>query len=142
MIIEECVFCQIVRGDRPAEKLYEDGRFLVFLDIYPATPGHALVIPRAHYRSLTEMPEEEVADYFKVVARLARQIRKAMDAQGFNLGLNDGSAAGQAIPHVHVHIIPRYWNDRGVGIQGIVRARVERGKFDEIASKIRAEVAE
>lgn len=142
MIGEGCVFCQIGRGERPAQKVYEDGHFLAFLDIYPVTPGHTLVIPRAHYRSLTEMPEEEVAEYFKVIARLAGRIKKAMEAQGFNLGLNDGSVAGQAIFHVHVHIIPRYRHDRGIGVQGVVRAPVERGKFDEIASKIRAEVAE
>jgi len=138
--MEACIFCEIVKGKRPAQKIYEGESVLAFLDIFPCTPGHTLVIPKAHFGSLTEMSEHVATECFKAVTKLAGKIQKAMGAQGFNIGLNDGAAAGQVVPHLHIHIIPRYSRDRGVGVQGIVRMPTERGSLAEIAERIRAEV--
>jgi histidine triad (HIT) family protein len=107
----DCLFCQIVQGAVPAEKVYEDEHTLAFLDIKPVNPGHTLVIPKQHYENLLTMPETEAEHLFVSVKRVAEAIQAATTAAAFNIGMNNGAAAGQIIFHAHVHIMPRTKKD-------------------------------
>lgn len=103
-----CIFCDIVAGKQCAHLLYEDDTHIAIMDKYPIQLGHSLVIPREHHEKILDMPTESVSALFAKVPRVARAILKATGADGFNIGQNNGKAANQIIPHVHVHIIPRY----------------------------------
>ncbi len=131
-----CLFCQIARGDRHAHTVFEKEGTVAFLDIFPCTPGHTLVIPRQHYPTLDEMPAEEAGRLFHVAAVVAGKVQAAMGAAGFNLGVNNGKAAGQEVFHVHIHIIPRYPNDGGGSMKSVARMSGEKD-IEQIASKIR-----
>lgn len=106
-----CVFCRIVRGEIPASTVYEDDHVLAFLDIAPFNPGHTLVIPKHHHVSLTTVPAALAGHLFAAAGRIAPVVMRAVDADGFNLLLSNGSCAGQVVPHVHLHIIPRHPDD-------------------------------
>ena len=134
--MEECVFCKIVRGELPAAKIYEGERSLAFLDINPISPGHTLVIPKEHASSLVELDEATTADVFNAVRMVMRMLKVALHPDGFNIGINDGKAAGQEIMHVHVNVIPRYEGDGGKPVQSIVR-NPPRESLEEIAEKIK-----
>ncbi|MFG6330905.1 MAG: HIT family protein [Lachnospiraceae bacterium] len=108
---ENCIFCKIAGGEIPSTTLYEDDDFRVILDLGPATRGHALLIPKEHYRDLFDL-EDEVAEKVLLRARrIAGRMKEALGADGFNLVQNNGKAAGQTVFHFHMHLIPRYEND-------------------------------
>ena len=107
-----CIFCDILDGKRDGHFLYEDKFHVAFLDKYPIDVGHSLVIPRKHYERITDMPSEDVGNLFSIVPKIAQAILNASGADAFSLGQNNGRAAKQIIPHVHIHIIPRY-NSKG-----------------------------
>ena len=138
--MKECIFCQIVQGERSAHTLFEGEKALAFLDIFPCTTGHTLVIPRRHYVSLGEMPLEEVGALFQAAALVAEKVQQAVGAHGFNLGVNNGKVAGQEVFHVHIHIIPRYVNDGGRSMKGIVRMQMGES-LEIVAQKIRQAMA-
>lgn len=106
-----CIFCKIASNEIPAAKLYESENFMAFLDISPANKGHALIVPKQHAQSLTELPEYVAQEFGELQLKLAKAVMKATNAEGFNLLLNDGKAAGQEVMHVHMHIMPRFSND-------------------------------
>ena len=109
---EYCVFCEILAGKEPASFLYRDEICAAFMDIQPVNPGHLLVIPNRHARSLAELEEETGAQLFRVGRRLAGALRQSgVRCEGVNLFLADGAAAGQEVFHVHLHVIPRYAGD-------------------------------
>ena len=108
---DDCIFCQIAAGEAPAHVVDEDERTLAFLDISPATPGHALVIPRAHARDLLEVGEEDLAACAAAARRLARRLGERLGADGVNVLNSCGQAAWQTVFHFHVHVIPRYHDD-------------------------------
>lgn len=107
----DCIFCKIAYGEIPARKLYEDSNFCVFLDQYPASPGHTLVIPKSHHENIFEIPEELVAGVHSLAKRVAVSMREALNSKDVNILQNNGIIAGQTIFHYHVHVIPRYEND-------------------------------
>ncbi len=107
----ECIFCDILQKKLPADIVYEDEKSLVFLDINPVQPGHCLVVPKEHYEDVLSMPEELAARLFEVTQRVARAVKQALGAEGINISINNGSAAGQVVFHTHFHIIPRYQSD-------------------------------
>lgn len=115
-----CVFCRIVRGELSAHKVYEDPEILAFLDIHPMTDGHTLVIPKLHAERLSELPPELMGKLFQAVQKVSVQIVRALGAPALNVGFNDGRAAGQAVPHLHVHIIPRFPGDGGGSLHSII----------------------
>ncbi len=133
---ENCVFCKIVKGELPCHKLAEEEVAIAFLDINPCSPGHALVIPKKHYERLEDMPREEVEKLIGLAHEVAKAIVKAVNADGFNLGINNGRAAGQEIMHVHFNIIPRFQGDGGRPIQSLVKVEVKES-LEEVAKKIR-----
>jgi histidine triad (HIT) family protein len=107
----DCIFCKIVAGDLPATVVAEDERTIAFMDISPATRGHALVIPRAHHRNLLEIDGEDLAACAAMAQRLARGATDALGADGVNVINSCGSAAWQTVFHFHLHVIPRYDDD-------------------------------
>lgn len=109
--MSNCIFCKIVRGEIPCAKLYEDDQVLSFLDINPVNHGHALVMPKKHYETLFDIPEDDLAACMKVVKRVAGAVLRGMGADGLNLLQNNHSAAGQLIHHIHFHLIPRTEGD-------------------------------
>ncbi len=106
--MDNCIFCKIAGGEIPAATLYEDDEFRVILDAGPASRGHALILPKAHYTDLFELPEDLAAKAVKLAKRLLPAMKKALNCDGFHLVQNNGTAAGQTVPHYHLHIIPCY----------------------------------
>jgi len=105
---EKCIFCKIINKTLPNAIIYEDNKFLAFLDKYPINYGHALVIPKVHFDTILEMPSDLVGEMYILVPRIARAIITSINGNGFNVSQNNGRSANQIIPHVHVHIIPRF----------------------------------
>ena len=91
--------------------IHRDDGFLALMDKYPINPGHALVMPTKHYETLLQMPPAEVGRLYSLVPKIARAIISTVKADGFNVGQNNGIAANQIVPHVHVHIVPRFHDD-------------------------------
>ncbi len=135
---DDCIFCQIVDGDIPSRKVFEDDTAMAFLDANPLAPGHTLVIPKDHYETLEETPEETAAHVFGVLHRLNTAVEHAVDADGTNVAFNNGEAAGQEVPHVHGHIIPRFEGDGGNPIHAVAGQRPDLTdeELDEIAEEI------
>ncbi|MFQ5838200.1 MAG: HIT family protein [Thermoplasmata archaeon] len=134
--ISACVFCDIIRGRSEAASVYEDESFVAFMDRSPINSGHLLVLPKAHHETLLDMPGKDVGDLFATVARLAAAVKEAMGADGINIGQNNGSAAHQIVPHVHVHVIPRYENDSPEG-RWPSRKAASYGELEAAAESIR-----
>lgn len=109
--MEDCIFCKIAAGEIPSATLYEDEGFRVILDLGPASYGHALIIPKEHYRDLFEIPEERAAEAFKLAKKVTAVMKDVLNCDGYNIVQNNGEAAGQTVPHFHIHLIPRYEND-------------------------------
>ncbi len=131
-----CVFCAIIRGQSPVAKVYEDNTFLAFMDKYPITSGHTLVLPKYHYGDLFQMTEVEVGNMYRIVHTIALAVYNATGAQGLNTGQNNGKAANQIVPHVHVHIIPRYEKDSRDG-KWPSRKVTDYKELENLASKIK-----
>ncbi|HCW22229.1 MAG TPA: HIT family protein [Lachnospiraceae bacterium] len=108
---ENCIFCRIANGDIPSRTIYEDDHFRVILDNGPATRGHALILPKEHYKDLSEIPEETAAEAMIVAKKVSALLVKKLHADGLNLVQNNGETAGQTVKHFHIHLIPRYEND-------------------------------
>ncbi|HIR92084.1 MAG TPA: HIT family protein [Candidatus Egerieimonas intestinavium] len=114
--MSDCIFCKIAGGEIPAATLYEDQDFRVILDLGPASRGHALILPKEHYANLYEMPEELLGKAASLAKRMGEAMKKALKCDGLNLVQNNGAAAGQTVFHFHIHLIPRYDNDKvGLG---------------------------
>jgi len=107
----DCLFCKIVAGELPSERIDEDERTVAFMDISPATRGHALVIPRAHAVDLLEVAPKDLAAVALAAQRLAKRVSERLGADGVNLLNSCGPAAWQTVFHFHVHVIPRYADD-------------------------------
>lgn len=106
-----CIFCDIIRGAAEVSVCYEDAHSLAFMDIQPVNPGHVLVAPKKHYESLVDLPLETSAQLYLAVARLTPIVSAAAEADGMNLIVSSGAAAGQDVYHFHVHLIPRKTGD-------------------------------
>ena len=131
-----CIFCSIVRGDIPASVVYEDEQVLAFLDIEPIQKGHVLVIPKLHITNLFDVPEGLYGPLFRAAQLVARAQKKGLGADGVNLLQNNGSAAGQVIDHVHLHLIPRYEGD-GLHWSWQSDGYKNRAETQETAAKIK-----
>lgn len=108
---DDCIFCRIIRGESPAEVLYENDRIISILDIRPIHYGHALVIPKAHCSDLLSLPDDSLQDIMYGVRIVARALVEALDLEGFNVFANNGAIAGQSVFHFHMHVTPRYADD-------------------------------
>jgi histidine triad (HIT) family protein len=132
-VADECIFCGIVAGTLPAEIVDSDERTVAFMDINPATRGHALVVPRAHARDLRDVADEDLAATFGAARRLSRRMEATLRPDGFNLLNACGAAGWQTVFHFHVHVIPRYdddplklpWIPRGANLADIQAVAAE-----------------
>lgn len=109
--MENCVFCKIAKGEIPSATLYEDEEFRVILDLGPANKGHALILPKAHYENLYDLPDEMAAHAMILAKKIATKMKGILNCDGYNLVQNNGEAAGQTVFHFHMHLIPRYTDD-------------------------------
>ncbi len=107
----DCLFCDISSKKLPSQVVYEDADFIAILDIKPVSPGHTLLIPKAHYLNLFELPTDLLTKLGPVIKELAQTVKTTSNADGLNLAMNNGTAAGQIIDHAHIHLIPRFNSD-------------------------------
>jgi histidine triad (HIT) family protein len=137
-----CIFCEIVAGRAPASVVYEDGRVLAFMDLFPVTQGHLLIVPKAHYRNAFDCPPEVVAYLNEVGTRLAGPLRRATGCEGMNFHIANEAVAGQDVWHIHLHLLPRYTGD-GFGFRRAPGSggRASRDTLDEVAGRISAQLS-
>ena len=128
-----CVFCDIIARKAPAHIVYEDDDLIAFLDNHPIADGHTLLVTKRHYERLGEIPGEMIAKLFTKAQELNETVVRKMSAQGANISVNDGKAAHQLVPHIHVHIIPRRSND---GVTFSARKRLSPEQMEHIKTLI------
>lgn len=131
----DCVFCKMVAGQIPIVPVYEDEAVLAFLDIGPISDGHTLVIPKRHCTKIHECDPEVLSAMAVRLGRIAQAVVEAMDADGYNVLANNGSAAGQVVEHLHFHIIPRKAGDSV--LTQWPSYKYPKGRIEEIAARIR-----
>jgi histidine triad (HIT) family protein len=128
------IFARILRGELPSVRVYEDSKTLAFMDIMPATEGHTLVIPKEPAETIFDLSSDGAADLIKTTKRVAQAVKTAFDCPGVMLAQLNGSAAGQTIPHIHFHVLPR--SQANFSLHG--RSMVDPKTLEPIAARIRA----
>ncbi len=108
---QDCIFCKIIEGKIPCAKVYDQGGVFAFLDIAPVNKGHALVVPKKHYATLFDLPQDLGRELLEALRRVGQGVMAATGASGLNLGMNNFEAAGQLVHHAHFHLIPRHAGD-------------------------------
>ena len=133
----DCIFCKIVAGKIPTRKLYETANSIAFLDAFPLTKGHTLVIPKTHYVKIQDMNQSDSTDLFEVVRILTDKIQSITPSS--LIAIHNGKESGQEVPHVHVHIIPRNSSDGAGPVHRMFTQRpsISESEFEEIAKIIR-----
>ena len=139
--VDECIFCQIAQKKVQSSIVYEDDNFIAILDIHPANKGHTLVMPKNHIPELLSLNEEQNKEFFAVVQRVANGVRTAMNVEAFNLVQNNGPAAGQAIPHLHIHVIPRFEKD-GLALGVFRQGKYEDNEISSVRDSIKSRIPE
>jgi histidine triad (HIT) family protein len=134
-----CIFCSIIAGQQSGTIVFRNAEFLAIMDKYPINPGHTLVLPLKHYENLLNMPFEEVGKLHSLVPKIAKAVISAVKADGFNVGQNNGIAANQIVPHVHVHIVPRFNDDSPDG-KWPARKVAPVDELSKIAQTIKREI--
>jgi len=131
----ECIFCKIVKGEIPSEKIYETKSTLAFLDIFPLNKGHTLVIPKEHRSTFTEIDDETLKELVLAIKKVTDGIINAFSPDGYHILMNVGKTAGQEIEHAHVHVIPRFKDD-GV-VFGWRQLKYEKDEIKDYAEKLK-----
>lgn len=129
-----CVFCKIIKGEIPSSKVYEDKEVLAFLDIAPVSKGHTLVIPKRHFETIIDTPNELLGKVINAVKKLSPAVMKATGAEGISVAQSNYPAAGQVVPHLHFHIMPRFKED---GLRFWPKIQYEEGEINKVAEKIK-----
>lgn len=119
----DCIFCKIATKEISSEVIWESEKALAFLDVNPFVLGHTLVIPKSHAENISDLGDESVGPVFQAVKQVTGMLQKALGPEGFTIGINHGRISGQAVPHLHVHVIPRYEGDGGGGVHSVVENR-------------------
>ena len=130
-----CLFCKIINKEINAEFVYEDDNVVAFLDINPVNPGHVLVVPKIHVEQLHDLEDEYILPVMQVIKKIMKALLAQENVDGINIGQNNYPAAGQVIPHVHFHVIPRKTNDGHRHWPGTAYAE---GEAVAVATKIKA----
>ena len=131
----DCIFCRILKGEIPAQKVYEDAKCFAILDINPVSWGHTLVLTKEHYETWTDLPPDLAAELSRCAQKVALGVKKAAGAEGYNLLMNNHRCSGQAIFHAHFHVIPRKTND-GIKFNWMTKP-YETGGIDKAAEAIK-----
>jgi histidine triad (HIT) family protein len=132
--MEDCIFCKIVSGQIPSEKIWENDFAVAFLDIGPVSDGHTLIVSKKHYKNLSQCPPEYLSGMLAELNRIAKAVTDAVDLQGYNLLCNNGRVAGQLVDHLHFHIIPRKNGDKV--LTGWPSYEYEPGQAEKIKERI------
>lgn len=130
----ECLFCKIAKGEIKSAVVYDDPNVMAFLDIRPANPGHTLVITKGHFAVLPQLPEQLNSNLLQLVKLIAQAQVEILGAEGVNVLQNNGAVAGQAVPHIHFHVIPRYKGDK-VMLNWDAQ-EMEEGQMEEIQKRL------
>ncbi|OGM91894.1 hypothetical protein A2755_00825 [Candidatus Wolfebacteria bacterium RIFCSPHIGHO2_01_FULL_48_22] len=117
-----CLFCDIIQKRKEALIVYEDSAAVAVLDVFPRAKGHVLVLPRRHVETILELTDEEIGPLWQVVRNVIKLLEEKLTPQGFTIGINHGKVSGQAIEHLHIHIMPRYEGDEGGSLHSVVNA--------------------
>jgi len=136
---DKCIFCQIASKKSPSNIVYEDSKYVGFLDLYPFSRGHTLVCPKEHGETIWDMNEQDIAGLFKVASKVSKAVVAAVGADGFRFVQNNGEAANQVVAHVHVHVIPVKMEDKGRFFE---RKRYSPEEMEETARLIRSEMGQ
>lgn len=115
-----CLFCDIVAKEKPAQIIYEDDAVVATLDIFPRAIGHTLVLPKKHVQNIIELNDADIGPVFAGVKKVTALLEKTLSPHGFTIGINHGTVSGQAVEHLHIHIIPRFEGDGGGSIHSVV----------------------
>ena len=118
--MSDCIFCKIIKEEIDSYRIYEDNDVLAFLDISPRAKGHTVVIPKVHAETIFELEDNIVQKLSLVLKRTMEKIDLTLKPEGYNVGWNHGKVGGQVVPHLHIHILPRYSGDRGGNIHSII----------------------
>ena len=132
-----CIFCKIVNGEIPSEKIYENKDVLAFLDANPVTKGHLLIIPKKHYENIFDIPKDILKENMEVAQRMSFLLKEKLGAEGINLFNNNNKIARQEVPHYHIHLVPRYKDD---GLDFQFKSDYKELNLDEIKNKIAKEI--
>ena len=130
-----CIFCKILNGEIPSNKVFENDNFIAILDAFPANEGHTLVIPKKHYENIFEIDENTLKEGYAIAKKIANSIKKALNVEDINILQNNGALAGQTVNHFHIHIIPRKENDKVV-IKPLYIS-VDNNRINEILDSIK-----
>ncbi len=134
--MDDCIFCKIGRREIPVKAVATNDTAVAFLDINPVSPGHTVAVPKKHFATVLDMDDAALGSLFSLVKEATAKIKSGLRCDGFNIGLNQEKAGGQAIPHVHVHVIPRFSGDGGGSMHSIVR-NPPKETIDVIYNKIK-----
>lgn len=134
--MSECIFCRIIKREIPCTKIYEDSVTLAFLDLNPVNKGHTLVVPKKHSETILDTDEKTLRDLMITTKKVSKAIMDSLNVKGFNIGINQFEIAGQVVPHLHIHIMPRIKND---GIKLWPQRKYEsKEEMEETAKKIKS----
>ena len=136
--MKDCIFCKIANGEIPAATLYEDQDFRVILDLGPASKGHALILPKAHFENLYELPDDLAGKALILAKEVTKKMKKVLNCDGYNVVQNNGEAAGQTVFHFHVHVIPRYEN--GPEMVAWKPGKMEQEELTKISGMLKSEM--
>jgi histidine triad (HIT) family protein len=139
---EACLFCRIIKKELPSVVVHEDNNVIAILDVFPATPGHTLVLPKAHIENIYSMPPETGAQIMNTAIMLAKSMKQQLKPAGLNLVQSNGASAGQEIFHFHLHVLPRYEHDSVSFKFGHGTAPTGADELEKVAEKIRAVLSE
>jgi len=120
---ENCIFCKIVGGEIPARAVTQNARAIALLDAFPLAPGHTLVIPKSHYAKLQDMSEQDATAVFEILWKVTGAVEEASQVKASTIAIHNGVEAGQEIPHMHIHIVPRRKGDGAGTIHSMFRNR-------------------
>ena len=144
----DCLFCSIIKKEKPSYTIYEDDSVVAFLDIFPHAPAHTVVVPRRHMPTILDMQESELQPFWSGVERVLHLLKKYIESDnatlrtpegssvGFTIGINHGKVSGQEIEHLHIHLMPRFEGDKGGSIQSIVDNPLSTKTVAEVCEEI------
>ena len=134
--MNDCIFCKILKGEIPSCKIYEDDHAIVFLDIAPFEKGHVLVVPKVHAQQITELPVAELQPVMEVVQKTARVLKEKLPCDGINILQNNGACAMQTVPHVHIHLVPRWNRKEGEEMNWTAKAYDSMDEMKALAARL------
>jgi histidine triad (HIT) family protein len=133
----DCLFCGIVAGEVPSRTVYEDEQVQAFLDVNPLVKGHTVVVPKAHHERVGELPADVAGAFFRGVNELTPAVEDAVDATATTVAINNGADAGQEVPHLHCHVVPRFAEDGGRPIHALFPGvDLKESEMDAVADAI------